>query len=156
MKKDDGFFLVGIASQGIGCAINDAPGVFTRVARYTDWVQSSIGGAARLVNEERDLKVIIIAGVAGGIGFLVVLFFGLHYLKKCLARRRSKRSSEKTKLTAEYPTWDASKLASDNDRVQRMRSSEKVEVLKENGNNSQTSKKKFVSFKESKSTHSTS
>ena len=37
----DTWVLVGIVSYGIGCAQPDAPGIYTRVSSYLNWIKSN-------------------------------------------------------------------------------------------------------------------
>jgi secreted trypsin-like serine protease len=35
--------LTGITSYGVGCALPDYAGVYTRVSKYIDWIESIVG-----------------------------------------------------------------------------------------------------------------
>ena len=35
-------FIVGVVRRGLGCARKDAPGVYTRVSQYIDWIYKYI------------------------------------------------------------------------------------------------------------------
>lgn len=36
------FFQIGIVSWGIDCGINGVPGVYTNVAKFTDWIRNEL------------------------------------------------------------------------------------------------------------------
>ncbi|XP_035661811.1 trypsin-2-like isoform X1 [Branchiostoma floridae] len=41
-EKDGNYFLHGITSWGIGCALPEYPGVYARVAAFADWIRDTI------------------------------------------------------------------------------------------------------------------
>lgn len=45
-EKDGRYFQVGIISYGVGCAMEDEPGVYTRVDAFMPWIIGNIGNAS--------------------------------------------------------------------------------------------------------------
>lgn len=43
--QEDGdfyYYQIGIVSYGIGCARSQVPGVYTRVAKFADWIKNTV------------------------------------------------------------------------------------------------------------------
>jgi secreted trypsin-like serine protease len=41
-KRDGKWFLLGVTSNGDGCGRAGRPGVYTKVAKYMDWIDNTI------------------------------------------------------------------------------------------------------------------
>ena len=56
----DKLYLLGIASWGVGCAKQGYAGVYTRVANYTDWIDSYISPQKVVeINDQKNNKNIV-------------------------------------------------------------------------------------------------
>lgn len=79
-------YQTGVISGGINCGLPNAPGIYTRISSYVDWIQDNTRDAATLVDgdvqessldngsslEEKSKKGIII-GVTVGVGVVVII-----------------------------------------------------------------------------------
>lgn len=87
------FYQVGITSLGAGCGFENAPGIYTRVSTYADWIQKNTRNAATVRKGPLAKKYIIAAGVGGGLVLLILLYFGIGLVKKIQARKASSSDS---------------------------------------------------------------
>lgn len=43
-KRKTVYYQIGIVSYGIGCALEDVPGIYTSVQFYVDWIKKQVEG----------------------------------------------------------------------------------------------------------------